>query len=540
MNARLFVRFAGVILIALAILGGLGYSLFPITPGTVHAGAKAIVVDDGSEGFRSSGGWMRVSSGWTRSCTGVDGDARWTYSRYPGYSNDVDWAKWTPDLPQSGMYEVFIFGPGVNNGRQDTQRARYRVHHANGDKIVNVTQRGNWCRWVSLGTFQFQAGKKGYVYLGDYTGGENPQTSIVADAIKFVYRSGDSGGGGKCSGDGVYLYEHTNYRGRCRKWTESDKNLTNEGFNDIASSIKFVGKYAKGKYIAILYEHAGRGGARSAYGANDTNLGNDEIGHDRVSSIHIEKVPQCKGDGIYLYEHANYGGRCRKFTQDIKNMKDTGFNDIASSIKLAGAYAGGSRKVTVCQHANFKGKCTTFTAKDGNLGNNAIGHDQISSLRVRYTFDWPVGKPRGKGWGVYGYTFLQDADNGLGYQQYHQGVDISQGRGVYGQPVFAAYGGKVTDVFVGACIIVEHKVNGKKVWTQYKHVDALVQPGQKLKKGQKVATINTHHLHFEVAREKPACGYVVGKSCQWVESHYENPLDWIGPSGGKTRAASCP
>ena len=192
MNARLVVRCIGSLLMVLALLIG---SWSPILSQTAEAAPSSlvdpVVVDDGNSGFSSSQGWTKVTSGWTRSCTGRNGDARWTYSRYPGYTNDVDWAKWTPNLPQKGKYEVLVFVPGVNNGRQDTQRARYQIHHAKGDKTVTVAQRGNWCGWVSLGTFQFKAGKQGYVYLGDYTGGESPQTGVTADAVKFVYNPDD-------------------------------------------------------------------------------------------------------------------------------------------------------------------------------------------------------------------------------------------------------------------------------------------------------------------------------------------------------------
>ena len=162
MNARQPIRNIGYLLIALALLIGSWSPILPQTAEAASSGVKPIIVDDGSRGFASSRGWMRVTSGWTRSCKGVKGDARWTYSRYPGYTNVVDWVRWKPNLPKSGRYEVFVFVPGVNNGRQDTQRARYRIHHAKGNKTVTITQRGNWCGWVSLGTYTFKAGRKEY------------------------------------------------------------------------------------------------------------------------------------------------------------------------------------------------------------------------------------------------------------------------------------------------------------------------------------------------------------------------------------------
>jgi len=185
-----------------------------------------------------------------------------------------------------------------------------------------------------------------------------------------------------CSGDGVYVYEHENYNGRCWKWTSDDSDFSNENYHDIASSIRFVGSYGGGKYVATLYEHANYGGVWTAFGADDSDFGNDEIWHDRASSIRIQTVPQCTGDGVYLYEHPGYGGRCRKFTGDYADLKDTGFNDIASSVRLVGSYGGGVYKVTLCEQANYGGACSTFTADDSDLGNDAIGHDRTSSVKI--------------------------------------------------------------------------------------------------------------------------------------------------------------
>lgn len=149
----------------------------PTNPGDVF-------VDDGDSGFTSSAGWT-LATAWTRSCTGYSGDARWTKSRNPSYSDIVDWAKWTPSLNTSGKYEVFVSFPGISNNSADTTSARYVVKHRLGTNTVTLSQAGNWCSWWSLGIYDFDAGSTGYVYLGDYTGGENPQTAIAADVVLF-------------------------------------------------------------------------------------------------------------------------------------------------------------------------------------------------------------------------------------------------------------------------------------------------------------------------------------------------------------------
>ncbi len=58
--------------------------------------------------------------------------------------------------------------------------------------------------------------------------------------------------------DGIILYEHTYYMGRCYTFTVGDPSLgdfSSISFNDIASSIRFTGIYS-GQYQVTLYEYA--------------------------------------------------------------------------------------------------------------------------------------------------------------------------------------------------------------------------------------------------------------------------------------------
>jgi hypothetical protein len=93
-----------------------------------------------------------------------------------------------------------------------------------------------------------------------------------------------------CIGDGVYLYEQTNYEGRCRLFSASDPDLPLVAFNDIASSIRFVGSYGESEYVATLYEHSHYRGASSVFGANDPDFSDDDVGDDQASSIWIRQA----------------------------------------------------------------------------------------------------------------------------------------------------------------------------------------------------------------------------------------------------------
>ncbi|MFH0792772.1 MAG: DUF2961 domain-containing protein, partial [bacterium] len=78
--------------------------------------------------------------------------ARFTYGK-----TENSWARFTPDFPKSGFYEVFvIFSYGSNAG--DT---RYVVKNADGEETVSLAQRGrpdtperNNNKWHSLGTYR--------------------------------------------------------------------------------------------------------------------------------------------------------------------------------------------------------------------------------------------------------------------------------------------------------------------------------------------------------------------------------------------------
>ncbi len=138
-------------------------------------------------GFTSSyvGGWVYISTQhpvyW--SCSG---NPIYTRTRTVGYTNDVDWAKWTPSLPLSGYYDVYASAPNYPHSMDITNQAIYRVFHADGQTNVTSAQ-SNWSgQWMPLGTFRFYAGSSGYVYMGDYTG-DNPVKLISADCVKFVW-----------------------------------------------------------------------------------------------------------------------------------------------------------------------------------------------------------------------------------------------------------------------------------------------------------------------------------------------------------------
>lgn len=103
-------------------------------------------------------------------------------------------ARFTISIPANGKYEVFSTYPPSGNATG----VIYKIHTAEGDKEVPITQNGRLRgnkppadEWFSLGKFQFKAGSEAYVEVRDPATGQapndkEPNRRIYADAIKLV------------------------------------------------------------------------------------------------------------------------------------------------------------------------------------------------------------------------------------------------------------------------------------------------------------------------------------------------------------------
>ncbi len=95
--------------------------------------------------------------------------------------NRLATATWTPDIPESGRYAVYVSYVSRPNSVND---ARYTVYHKGGRTQLSVNQQMGGGTWVYLGTYEFDAGsqKHGRVVLtnrSDYRG------VVTADAVRF-------------------------------------------------------------------------------------------------------------------------------------------------------------------------------------------------------------------------------------------------------------------------------------------------------------------------------------------------------------------
>lgn len=88
---------------------------------------------------------------------------------------------------------------------------------------------------------------------------------------------------------------------------------------------------------------------------------------------------QAPAGGIQLCQHINFGGRCETFNTDDSDLGNNVIgNDQASSVRVP---SGSS--VALYEHINFGGRCQSFGADQPSLVGTLIGNDSASSLRVR-------------------------------------------------------------------------------------------------------------------------------------------------------------
>lgn len=91
-------------------------------------------------------------------------------------------AEWIPNIPEKGMYAVYISYRTVENSTED---ARYTVHHLGGETSFSVNQKMYGGTWLYLGHFIFDEGlnQNGKVRLSNLCKDKNK--ILTADAVKF-------------------------------------------------------------------------------------------------------------------------------------------------------------------------------------------------------------------------------------------------------------------------------------------------------------------------------------------------------------------
>ncbi|MDA8134313.1 MAG: PilC/PilY family type IV pilus protein [Desulfobacteraceae bacterium] len=143
----------------------------PVLP--IQVETDSIIIDNKDSRYQETGSW-----GESGASNEYESSSRYT-------SNSGSYATWTPDIPATENYKVYVWYTYVST--RDTN-AKYTVHHSSGDSIFRLNQKVNYSQWVELGEFNFTAGTSGYVRVT--RDGSSTQSSTSADAVKFVSTSG--------------------------------------------------------------------------------------------------------------------------------------------------------------------------------------------------------------------------------------------------------------------------------------------------------------------------------------------------------------
>lgn len=96
-----------------------------------------------------------------------------THSTYTWSTSDQNaspyWHEWAFDVPSNGVYKVQVFVPYCNTGTDETNSARYIVHHANGSDTVTVDQEHRVGLWTTLGQYELSVNSNHRLRLTDIT-----------------------------------------------------------------------------------------------------------------------------------------------------------------------------------------------------------------------------------------------------------------------------------------------------------------------------------------------------------------------------------
>lgn len=106
-----------------------------------------------------------------------------TYRKIRTSKEGMGYANWTPEIPETGEYAVYISYHSYPNSATD---AHYIVYHAGGNTEFVVNQKMGGNTWIYLGTFTFKKGTNpdiGRVELSNKSKSNN--NIITADAVRF-------------------------------------------------------------------------------------------------------------------------------------------------------------------------------------------------------------------------------------------------------------------------------------------------------------------------------------------------------------------
>jgi hypothetical protein len=249
-----------------------GATIAPLRP--VGHQVNEVVMDNDDPGVTFSGQW---TDGKESIYFGKSGAVPYKQARTS--NKETAYARYTPEIPEAGFYPVYAW---TSSGKDRAADQLYRVNHTGGATEVMVNHRRVGNGLVYLGTYYFEAGKKGSVDISNQS--NDARSVVVADMIRFGNGKGDIDRGGGVSGfareDEAGLYWVKWHADRSQGISESDYRATDV---DRQATISLSPRHAhfmnregdgrlKDRVFVSFHSNAGGGGkARGVLGLLNGN-----------------------------------------------------------------------------------------------------------------------------------------------------------------------------------------------------------------------------------------------------------------------------
>jgi alkaline phosphatase D len=144
----------------------------PTVPASPPPATPEIIVDNSMTGSVSVvGSWPEVTS--------VREAQNLSYLHDDNAGKGIKTVKFTPTIPATGVYDVYVRWPGGGTNR--ASNARFTLLSQGGGVTYSVNQQVQSNSWIFLGTHTFAYGSLGYVMIKN----ESTTGYVIADAVKF-------------------------------------------------------------------------------------------------------------------------------------------------------------------------------------------------------------------------------------------------------------------------------------------------------------------------------------------------------------------
>jgi endoglucanase len=138
------------------------------------------VVDNAGAGVQDSVGGRTFTGRWCPALTA----SKYGSSSLYACGNGIDSYRWTPQIPASGIYDVYVW---VTGSFYLSRNVPFVVAHQGGTTSRNIDQRTGSGHWVLHGRYLFNAGTDGYVETR-FDQANGFRGTAGADAVRFVRR----------------------------------------------------------------------------------------------------------------------------------------------------------------------------------------------------------------------------------------------------------------------------------------------------------------------------------------------------------------